>query len=85
MATEFVAAVIALALFIIVSSVSKPLEKIPDVSVNKLVSGYVCRRRTAVLNVQMARVAEHTHSFRRCVGTRPSHHHQLTTRERVMF
>ena len=29
MATEFVAAVIALALFIIVSSVSKPLEKIP--------------------------------------------------------
>ena len=35
-ATEFVAAVIALALFIIVSSVSKPLEKIPDVSANKL-------------------------------------------------
>ena len=42
-ATEFVAAVIALALFIIVSSVSKPLEKILDVSANKLVSGYVCR------------------------------------------
>ena len=32
MATEFVAAVIALALFIIVSSVGKPLEKILDVS-----------------------------------------------------
>ena len=65
MTTKFVAPVIALVLLVIASSVGKPLggKKLvfwPE----KPASAYVCRS----LDTQMAREAEHVHSFFRCVS-----------------
>ena len=61
MTTEFVAPVIALALLVIASSVGNPHGEKAEKP------AYVCRRRIVALYAQMAREAEHAHSFFRCV------------------
>ena len=68
MVTKFVAPVTALVLLVIASSVGKRLggKKLvfwPE----KPASTYVCRRRIVALDTQMAREAEHVHSFFCCV------------------
>ena len=60
MTTEFVAPVIALALLVIASSVGNPHGEKAEKP------AYVCRRRIVALCAQMAREAEHAHSFFRC-------------------
>ena len=68
MATKFVAPVIALALLVIASSVGKLSGgKKLVVSTEKPASAYVCRRRFAALDNQMAWEVEHVHSILRCV------------------
>ena len=68
MAMKFVTPVIPLALLVIASSTGNPpWRKKFVVSAEEPAPAYVCRRRIVGLDAQMAREAEHAHSFLRCV------------------